>query len=127
MGIVPKPPTPRQPVFSPASGPKPLRPRQLAILEFVRGFVAQYGMFPMLLEIGAHCGLPSSIVHVQLAVLEQKGLIARRVVGTRSIRVLPAVEPPPAPTPDPGTSPKSKKPRAAAAQKVSGGGDATRS
>ncbi len=53
---------------------KTLRPRQVAILGFIREYIGEHGYAPRLQEIGEACGISSeSVVHYNLTRLKKAG------------------------------------------------------
>jgi repressor LexA len=64
----------------------PLTPRQAAILEFVRAFIASHGYPPTIREIGRQFGIPNPTgVTCHLRALEKKGAIRRSPNCSRAI------------------------------------------
>jgi repressor LexA len=69
-----------------ATGRRPLTRRQREILDFLRGFVAEYGYSPSLEEIGAHFGLSSvATVHKHVQHLADKGYLRKAWNRSRSL------------------------------------------
>jgi len=65
--------------------------RQKEILDYLAGFIGEYGFSPTVREIGEAVGLYSpSSVHAQLANLEAWGLITRQGNNPRTIRLVKA-------------------------------------
>lgn len=70
---------------------KKLRPRQKAILEFIREFIAENDYPPTIREIGAAVNISStSVVNYNLDQLEQKGYIIRNREVSRGLRLVGA-------------------------------------
>ena len=68
---------------------KGLRPRQKAILEFIRQFIEEHDYPPTIREIGAAVGISStSVVNYNLNQLEQKGYIVRNREVSRGLRLV---------------------------------------
>ncbi len=63
--------------------------RQREILDFLNGYIEQYGHAPTLSEIAKHLGVKSlATVHEHLQVLEKKGLIKKSNGLVRSIELI---------------------------------------
>jgi repressor LexA len=76
------------PTWQPAS----LHPRQQAILDFLRGYIAENDWPPTFRQIGAACGVSStSMVAYHLRRLEQQGRIVMGQ-GARTIRVIRSLD-----------------------------------
>jgi SOS-response transcriptional repressor LexA len=70
--------------------PRPLTPRQHAVLAFIRTKIRTQGFAPSLEEIAAHLGLRSlGTVHEHLKNLTQKGYIRRAFNEVRAIELTP--------------------------------------
>ena len=72
----------------PRRATKELRPRQKAMLEFIRQFIEEYDYPPTIREIGSAVGISStSVVNYNLDQLEQKGYIIRNREVSRGLRL----------------------------------------
>ncbi|HHB91570.1 MAG TPA: repressor LexA [Anaerolineae bacterium] len=70
---------------------KELRPRQKAMLEFIRKFIEEHDYPPTIREIGAAVGISStSVVNYNLNQLEEKGYIVRNREVSRGLRLVKA-------------------------------------
>ena len=73
----------------PRRASKELRPRQKAMLEFIRQFIEEHDYPPTIREIGAAVGISStSVVNYNLDQLEQKGYIIRNREVSRGLRLV---------------------------------------
>lgn len=73
----------------PRRASKELRPRQKAMLEFIRKFIEDHDYPPTIREIGAAVGISStSVVNYNLDQLEQKGYIIRNREVSRGLRLV---------------------------------------
>jgi repressor LexA len=64
-----------------------LTPKQSAILDFIRGYIADNGLPPSLREIGRHFKLSVGTVQDQVEALRRKGVLNRQPVQARGIRL----------------------------------------
>lgn len=64
-----------------------LTPRQREILAWVKAFIRDHGMPPIVREIGAAFSIKSSSVFDLLKALERKGHLRRGELGARSLIV----------------------------------------
>ncbi len=70
---------------------KELRPRQKAMLEFIRKFIEEHDYPPTIREIGAAVGISStSVVNYNLDQLERKGYLIRNREVSRGLRLTDA-------------------------------------
>ncbi len=68
-----------------------MTPRRLAILDFLRSYIAKQGVAPRLSDIGDAFGFSKVTAREHLLVLEREGYIHRNPLVERGIRV---IEPP---------------------------------
>jgi DNA-binding MarR family transcriptional regulator len=73
----------------PVTAPRPLTPKQFAILTFLTDFKQQHGYFPSFNELCEHFNWSSlATVHEHLSNLERKGWVVREYNEARAITLL---------------------------------------
>lgn len=81
-----------------------LPPRQKQVLEFIKGYVSQFGYPPSLRDIASHIGVSGNVaVLSHLEALEKKGYIRRDTGSSRGIAVISDKQPEIAQVPIVGT------------------------
>lgn len=74
----------------PPRSTKSLTTHQRAVLDWIKGFIAQHGIPPTVREIGSAFGIKSSSAFYLLKELERKGAVERGRLGARSLVVTQA-------------------------------------